>query len=195
MIDQGFYGPMEAPFTNDQRTEIPYINAICELVRNGQIDLYKVPTIEEEKKRSPSKHSDHLGCVNIDHGIKYKDLGFECARMKYTLSKVRGFPFPTEDKDCSMNIGGHAEILQYFTGKGQFRDAWHFMLCDSFGIEIFFTCDRKFLKRYEQIRSKVSMQRIRTQVMRPSDFCKKLGCYGIPVAPTDPYGLFRGTIR
>ncbi len=194
-LDQGFYGPMESPFTDDQRREIPYINAVCELVRTGQMDLYKIPTIEDEKKRSPSKHSDHLGCVNIDHGIRHKDLGFECARMKYTLSKIRGFPFPTEQKDCSLNIGGYAEFLQYFNGRGQARDVWHLMLCDSFGIEIFFTCDHRFLNRYKQIRTKMPVQGPRTRVMRPSDFCNMIGCRGIPVAPTDPYGLFRGTIR
>ena len=80
LVDQGFYGPLESPFTDEQRTEIPYINTICELVRNGQMDLYQIPTIEDEKRKSPKRHSDHMGCVNVDHGIKYRDLGFECAR-------------------------------------------------------------------------------------------------------------------
>ena len=195
LVDQGFYGPMESPFTDEQKTEIPYINTICELVRNGQMDLYQVPTIEDEKRKSPKRHSDHTGCVNVDHGIKYKDLGFECGRMKFTLSKVRGFPFPQENDDCSMNIGGRAAMLQHFSGKHQSRDAWHLMLCDSFGIEFFFTCDGKFLRRYNQIHDKLALWGIRTRVMRPSEFCNELGCRRIPVAPTDPYGLFRGTIR
>ena len=190
-----FYGPMESPFTDEQKTEIPYINTICELVRNGQMALYQVPTIEDEKRKSPKRHSDHMGCVNVDHGIKYKDLGFECDRMKFTFSKVRGSPFPQENDDCSMNIGGRAAMLQHFSGKHQSRDAWHLMLCDSFGIEFFFTCDGKFLRRYNQIHDKLAPWCIRTRVMRPSEFCNELGCRGLPVAPTDPYGLFRGTIR
>ena len=194
-IDQGFYGPAEAPYTGQQRAEIPYINAVCELVRRGQMELYRIPTIEEEKQRRPDRHSNHMGCANIDHGVNYLDLGFECPRMKFTVSKFRGFPFPAEKEDCSINIGRHGQMLEQFHGKKQFRDAWHLLLCDSFGIEIFFTCDEKFLKRHQQINEKLKAWGLRTRVMRPSEFCKDLGIAEIPIAPTDPYGLFRGTIR
>ena len=194
-VNQGFYGPMEAPFTNEQKAEIPFINALCQLVREGQMALYAIPTIEDERRKSPRHHSDHWGCVNIDHDIKYNDLGFECARMQFTLSKMRGNPFPKEKEDCSISVGRHALMLQHFSGKRQSRDAWHLMLCDSFGVEIFFTCDAKFLSRHHQLRDKLQSWGIRTRVMRPSEFCKELGIAGIPVAPTDPFGMFRGTIR
>ena len=194
-VDTGFYGPMAAPFTNAQEAEIPFINAICQLVRDGQVALYAIPTIEEERRKSPRHHSDHMGCANIDHGIKYNDLGFECPRMEYTLSKILGPSFLQDKDDCSISIGRHALMLQQFSGKHQFRDAWHLMLCDSFGVEIFFTCDEKFLSRHNQIRDKLQSWGIRTRVLRPSEFCKELGIAGIPVAPTDPHGMFRGTIR
>ena len=191
----GFYGSMEAPSTEDQRAEIPFINTLCELVRRGQMELFQIPTLEDEKRRRPDRHSDLLGCANIDHGVKVKDLRFECPRMKFSLGTSRQSLFSPAEQDCSINLGKHHLLFEHFAGRGQFRDAWHLMLCDSFGIEIFFTCDEKFLRRYAQVRGRLNSGGLRTRVMRPSEFCRELGIPGIPIAPTDPYGMMRGTIR
>lgn len=194
-IETGHYGPMESPFPEHQKAELPFINAICEMARRGQMELYSIPSVDHEKSKRPDRHTDQLGCVNIDHGIKFKDLGFQCAKMSYSLDKFRGFPFPTEQEGCSISIGRHGQMLKQFAGKRQQKDALHLMICDSFGVEFFFTADEKFLNRHKQVSDKLKAWGLRTLVIKPSEFCRRLGIRGIPIAPTDPMGIFRGTIR
>ena len=193
-FDFGYYGPF-ARNVGGHEAEIPFINALCEMARRNELDLFAIPTIEKEKRENRHRHADHLGCVNIDHGVIYRDLGFMCPRIGYSLSNYRGFPWGIDSENCSIANGPYFEVFKHFPGKGQVGDAWHLVLCDALGIEIFFTCDEKFLRRCKQVEEKIRMAGIRTKAMRPSEFCKKLNITGIPIAPTDPQGFFRGTIR
>ncbi|SOB89283.1 hypothetical protein SAMN05421512_101192 [Stappia indica] len=188
------YGLAEAPVGGKLKEEIYYLNSICELVRRGRINLYRIQTIEGEKNRKKSKHSNQLGAVNIDHGIKYHEMRFECEKLKYKFGKILSNAHERTKEDCSINVGRYAYLLKHFKGK-QANDAWHLMICDSFGIEIFFTCDERFIDRYNQISKKIHYENQRCKPMLPSDFCKALGIKATPYAPVDPQGLFRGTIR
>ena len=76
------------------------------------MELFRIPTVEDEKHRRLDRHSDQLGCANIDHGVKVKDLAFECHRMKYLLGSESAIPvFLLEEQDCSINVGKYQDPL------------------------------------------------------------------------------------
>lgn len=193
--ETAFLGPEAKQFTEKQTGEVPFLNAICELARRNELEIYELPTVREERREAWNKHIDGLGSSGIDYGVRFSTLKFECSRLKHVMGRTLGPSWMRADDECLMDVGSHSLIMSYFAGKKQQKDAWHLMLCDAFGVEVFLTFDSGFLKRYSPVKGKLEKRGVRTKVYSPSQFCKTLGLSKIEIPPADPRALSRGFIR
>ncbi|TCM80495.1 hypothetical protein EV216_1206 [Rhodovulum steppense] len=194
-IDTGFAGPMNPVFPTSQQEQIPFLYSLCELARNGTVTFVLLPTVEGEKAEAKDKHSRSLGCTPLDHGIRYQQLEFSCTRMKFSHSVSWGPLTKRKEDECKFDIGRHSLIFHHLRGKSQQKDAWHLMICDAFGVDVFLTVDEKFIRSFRQIEERLVNLGFGTKVMTPKEFCE--ACNLRPTHPpdADPQAIMRGSIR
>ncbi|MCO4776263.1 MULTISPECIES: hypothetical protein [Lentibacter] len=166
--------------------EVDYLAAICELARKGEIEFVQIPSISSEMLGAKNTHAEYHGTKKLDHGIQYLHLNGICPRIKFTPSYIINSNQNPNISDCLVDVGRHSKLLKHIRGKKQTSDLWHYIVCDSFGIDVFLTADDGFIKAFRQVEENSNLLGTRTKVYSPKEFAQIAGVLPIEQAKIRP---------
>lgn len=191
----GHFAPFNPKFPELLKRQVPALYSIAELARMGELEFVRIPTIETERRQAPDKHFPAMFCVPLDHDVRYSELEFSCAKMTFQV-ETRWTPLSNRgDQNCHFDSSKYQLLHSHLSGKGQRKDAWHYMLCDYFGIDVFLTADKKFLEGFQQIEARLNGLGVRTKAMTPDNFCLEAKLRPTDPIQADPKAMFHPPAR
>ncbi|KKK55361.1 hypothetical protein LCGC14_3075310, partial [marine sediment metagenome] len=171
--------------------EIPSVFSLCELAKSGEIEFYDLPTLKDERQKALDRFALFHGERRLDHEVVYKAIPFICPRLQRISSHITPRTMADlEEIGCFIDIGRYAILLSH--AKKQALDSWHYVYADQFGIDIFLTLDKKFIKPFRQVEEKIRARGCTTLVLTPQECCKKLRLVPIPPPKADPRSILSG---